>query len=1347
MVSAATHHLSVLLFTDLVGSSALKTRLGDLEYAEKIARPHNAVFRRILASIPVAVENNYTGDGFLATFANVGDAVNAALRFQDALRTHAWEAEAPRTRIGIHVGEIVLLEGRDEGSLLIASHAADMCARLMGLGRPGQILLTRHAFDDGRQLVRAHPPLAEGGEPPPLQWLAHGRYRFKGKDDDPLEVFEVGATGFAPLLSPEDSEKARRVVDADEEELLGWRPATLQEVPSRRGWLLRRKLGVGGFGEVWLAQHAKTGEHRALKFCFDADRLRSFRRELTLFRLLREALGDRKDIARLHEVQLDRPPYYLESEYTPDGDLVAWCEAHGGAAALPLATRLDFVAGAAEAVGAAHSVGVLHKDLKPSNILVYVAEDGTPRARITDFGIGVLTDAARLGNITAAGFTLPNLTDNDSSRTGTRMYAPPELLVGHPFTTRGDVYALGVLLYQMVVGDLNRPLAAGWERDLDAALPDAGTRELVRTDIAEMVDGDHERRLSSAAVVAERIRTLDARRAARERERQEAQQREAAERRAAEAEARRRRTRRLAAAAVGVLLFLLAVGGIFLLRERTLREDAEGARGREAAARTQAEAREREAKLARAEADQRSRELEQVAGFQSEMLSRIDRQLMGARLREDLRAEAEAALRRAGLDDAAAAAQLAALDEALEGVNFTNVAVRSLDRNVLARALEAIDRKFGDQPLVQASLLLSVGATLESLGLLDAATGPLERAVKLRREILGDGHRETLRAMNQMGALLVRKGRDADAEVLLRRALDRARAEFGRDDSTTLEILGNLGHALGRQGKLVEAETCHREDLESCQRVHGEEHPDTFLALLGMANLLLEQGKAADAERHARAALEGSRRLLGPDHFTTLLALTAVAGTIRQQARYAEAESFQLASLEGHQRALGDDHPETLAAMSNLVALYVEAGRWPDAEGHARAALEGYRRTLGPDHRSAVQALGNLGGLLLSQGRLEEAEPIFREAYERSRRALGEDHPLTLEAAGNLGQALVRLGKLSDAERYARIDYEVSTRAWGSDHPSALAATFNLADLLRRQGKLAEAETHYRAALAAYVRVRGPAHPSTLSVTNNLAFLLQGAKRDEEAESLLRQALDACRGASGPDSKGTRIATHCLGCFLHDRKRFDEAEPYCRAALELSQRQLPEDDPARVGAATYLFNCLTGLGKWEEVEPVARVLLEHYRRTLGDDDAGTVRMTSYLGGSLRAQGRWEESLPHARTALEGYRRIHGPDHARTCELEIRHANALVHLRGFAEAESLLLHAEKATRENADAPADLPGEAARGLADLYDAWNAAQPAQGYDVKGAAWREKAPPAAPKEAGKGAAETKPPQPPRGS
>src|SRR6185437_15965633 len=198
----------------------------------------------------------------------------------------------------------------------------------------GQILLTRGAFDIARVNIREHPG-SDGAERPRLRWMAHGPYLFTGTDE-PLDVFEVGAEGIAPLREPADSPKARRAIMAGEELTLGWRPAAGLEIPGRPGWVLDRKLGEGGFGEVWLGSQRKLSQNRVYKFCFDSERLRSLKREMALFRLLRDTLGDRPDIARLHEVNLDHSPFFLESEYTAGGNLCDWAAARGGIGTLPM---------------------------------------------------------------------------------------------------------------------------------------------------------------------------------------------------------------------------------------------------------------------------------------------------------------------------------------------------------------------------------------------------------------------------------------------------------------------------------------------------------------------------------------------------------------------------------------------------------------------------------------------------------------------------------------------------------------------------------------------------------------------------------------------------------------------------------------------------------------------------------------------------------------------------------------------------------------------------------------------------------------------------------------------------
>ncbi|MFH0793640.1 MAG: protein kinase, partial [bacterium] len=398
---------------------------------------------------------------------------------------------------------------------------------------------------------------------------AHGPYLFKGVDE-PVEVFEVGVSGKAPLTPPKDSEKVRRAIAPGDEVTLGWRPAPGLEIPNRKGLILDRKIGEGGFGEVWLAKHAKTRDIRIFKFCFTAKRLRSLKRELTLFRLMKEVLGERPDIAKLYDVQLEEPPFFLEMEYTAGGDLADWSKRQGGIDKVPLKTRLELVAQVAEALAAAHSVGVIHKDVKPTNVLINEKKDGTLQAQLTDFGIGQLLDREMLeaAGVTALGYSTmaPTQMTELASRTGTRLYMAPELMAGKAPSIQSDVYSLGVMCYQVAVGDLEKPLGPGWERDIGD--------DLLREDIALSVDGDPARRLRSAGELAQRLRTLEERRAAREAERRA---KENAERARLLVEQAHRRRRLYLWSALLAIVVITALG-LVALREKDLRLGAEEAR-------------------------------------------------------------------------------------------------------------------------------------------------------------------------------------------------------------------------------------------------------------------------------------------------------------------------------------------------------------------------------------------------------------------------------------------------------------------------------------------------------------------------------------------------------------------------------------------------------------------------------------------------------------------------------------------------------------------------------------------------------------------------------------------------
>ena len=240
-----------------------------------------------------------------------------------------------------------------------------------------------------------------------------------------MEICEVGELGKAKLIQPPDTEKAHRFISADSEPVLGWRPAVDQAVPGT-GWVLEKKLGEGGFGEVWLGRDKRLKTEHVFKFCFRADRVRSLKREVTLFRLLKERVGEHPNIVGIEHVYFDEAPFYIVMQHVEGQDLATWCETQGGVDKVPLAARIEIVAQIADALQAAHDSGVIHRDVKPSNILVGGQSD--IHAYLTDFGIGQVVSDEVLSRLTHSGFT--QTIAESSSRSGTQLYMAPELFSG-----------------------------------------------------------------------------------------------------------------------------------------------------------------------------------------------------------------------------------------------------------------------------------------------------------------------------------------------------------------------------------------------------------------------------------------------------------------------------------------------------------------------------------------------------------------------------------------------------------------------------------------------------------------------------------------------------------------------------------------------------------------------------------------------------------------------------------------------------------------------------------------------------------------------------------------------------
>ncbi len=278
-------------------------------------------------------------------------------------------------------------------------------------------------------------------------------------------------------------------------------------VPGREAYLLERPLGDAHSG-VWLARHAKLGQTHVFKFATDGAHLSALKREYAKYQVLMQKLGPREDVLRMLDASFQHGPLFVEYEFAGH-TLGEWASPGDHLSSMPQAARLDLFVQVAGAVAAAHSVGVLHEDLGPDKISVMqapasLAAAGEKRwlARVTGFGgaptaDGHPLDAAR----SAAESPAPALPGGQGSRSS--LYLAPELLEGHAATMQSDVYALGLLLWQLLAGDMGRPLVTGWQREVED--------ELLREDILAATEVQPSKRLQSVAELQARIASLDAR--------------------------------------------------------------------------------------------------------------------------------------------------------------------------------------------------------------------------------------------------------------------------------------------------------------------------------------------------------------------------------------------------------------------------------------------------------------------------------------------------------------------------------------------------------------------------------------------------------------------------------------------------------------------------------------------------------------------------------------------------------------------------------------------------------------------------------------------------------------------
>jgi serine/threonine protein kinase/DNA-binding winged helix-turn-helix (wHTH) protein len=716
-------------------------------------------------------------------------------------------------------------------------------------------------------------------------------------------------------------------------------------VPGRDQWRLARAMDISGSSEVWLAENPRTHEQRVFKFAADGVRLKGLKREITISRFLRESLGDRPEFVRILEWNFETAPFFLESEYA-GSNLAEWAAAQGGLSKIPLDVRLRLLIEISQAVAAAHDIGVLHKDLKPANILVVPGGNRGWQIKIADFGSASLFDPSRLHalGITNLGFTQTASFDAQSSSgilTGTLMYLAPEVLAGQSPSASADVYALGVMLYQLTIGDFRKPLAAGWE----AGIQDA----LLREDIADTACGDPAKRLSSAADLAERLLTLDQRRIKRDELETAKLRAQVAERKLAEARARRPWV------VVAVAAMAVGLGLSFVLYLKAAHE-------RDMAKRQTAIA-------------------SSVNRFLSDDLLGRGNPFASGKSSESLMDATKQAS--PGID-------IKFKDEPLVAARLHQTIARAMDnRTDYPDARIEYDRaatlfKQVDGEVSQDAIIVQLQRTTAEARSYEKGSLPLAKSILAQQEaLIGKVSQPRadlgvwLSSARGMVALIENKAKSAAENF--QAAVDKAEILPEFDESARLTFKQRLAFSYIRLGDGAKAEQLFRELIDAFTRVAGPDSPHVLRVRLNLAQAFMIQNKHADAIKETSAIYPEFVSRLGPDHELTMQVLSTRAQSEGSLERWDDAVRDDLAI---HELAMHKQGPLSFFAIAPLVdgsLAQCRSGRLREGERNARQAYDASVKAFGARAGLTGGAAYTLASCLIALNKLDEASTLLQQ--------------------------------------------------------------------------------------------------------------------------------------------------------------------------------------------------------------------------------------------------------------------------------------------------------------------------------------------------------------------------------
>jgi len=839
------------------------------------------------------------------------------------------------------------------------------------------------------------------------------------------------------------------------------------------GFRLLNKLGEGGMGEVFVAEQLEPVKRKvAIKLI---KRGMESKEVLARFDSERQALAlmNHSNIAQVFDAGItdDGRPYFV-MEFVQGVPVTQYCDSNR----MTTKDRLKLFIQICHGVQHSHQKGVIHRDIKPSNVLVKI-QDSKPVPKIIDFGVAKAT-AQRL--------TEQTLFTEMGGFIGTPEYMSPEQaeMTGLDIDTRTDVYSLGVILYELLVG----------------AQP-FDTKELRRSSFIEMrrkiIEEEPPRPSTRISGLGGESTSV--------------------------AKNRRSDPLTLERQLKGDLDWIVMKA---LEKDRTRRYDSPG-------------------DLA-ADICRHLRDEPVLAGPPSSLYrvkKFVRRHTLGVTVSALLvcvlvfgiigtsmgmiRArEAE----RAAAREAETAHQVSAFLVDLFEVSDPSEALGETitARDMLDKGAEKIEKELSDQPEVQATLMDTIGGVYHNLSLYDKAIELRQKALEISMGVYGGKHRRYAEALNNLALSHSEKGEYEKAGPLYAESLLIMDSIPEQDDPLRATILHNTAIMHQDQGRYDSADSLYRSALEMQRRLFGNNHIEVALTLGDLGILHSLKHDLDESEKCLKEALSIHKNKFGDVHPYIANTLNTLAGVKEKKGENKEAELLYRESLRLNKKMYPNGSRAVTSNLNNLAELLRERGDYEESEKLHHESLDMRKTIYGEEHPKVATTLNNLGLLYVNKGNDDKAKIFFQQALKMSVKFLGEEHPHVANTLYSLSVIHIREKEYLKAEEMLNKILVMDRKLLGPDHPYVASDLYSLADVYLEMKQFREAEELLLDCLGIREKQLPPDHKDIYKTKQKLGTCWLKLERFGDAEKNLLESYKYFNENLGPKNKVTQESRNTL---------------------------------------------------------------------------------------------------------------------------------------------------------------------------------------------------------------------------